>query len=108
MRVYPPYHIGAKEFQYARDHRFPHPTFFIDDGYSGVDFANRPGFQKMLAEIEAGNVGTVITKDLSRLGRNSSLTGLYINYRRRSGTGGQKDFHALYERAWTEPNCRTT
>ena len=34
----------------------------------------------MLAEIEAGNVGTVITKDLSRLGRNSSLTGLYINY----------------------------
>ena len=34
-----------------------------DDGYSGVDFANRPGFQKMLAEIEAGNVGTVITKD---------------------------------------------
>ena len=43
--------------QYARDHRFPHPTFFIDDGYSGVDFANRPGFQKMLAEIEAGNVG---------------------------------------------------
>ena len=29
--------------QYARDHRFPHPTFFIDDGYSGVDFANRPG-----------------------------------------------------------------
>lgn len=66
--------------QYVRDHRFPHPTFFIDDGYSGVDFANRPGFQKMLAEIEAGNVGTVITKDLSRLGRNSSLTGLYINY----------------------------
>ncbi len=66
--------------QYARDHRFPLPTFFIDDGYSGVDFANRPGFQKMLAEIEAGNVGTVITKDLSRLGRNSSLTGLYINY----------------------------
>ena len=30
--------------QYARDHRFPHPTFFIDDGYSGVDFANRPGW----------------------------------------------------------------
>ena len=34
----------------------------------------------MLAEIEAGNVKVVITKDLSRLGRNSSLTGLYINY----------------------------
>ena len=40
----------------------------------------RPGFQKMLAEIEAGHVEVVITKDLSRLGRNSSQTGLYINY----------------------------
>lgn len=62
----------AMLLQYARDHRFPHPTFFIDDGYSGVTY-DRPGFQKML-------VATVITKDLSRLGRNSALTGLYINY----------------------------
>ena len=68
----------AMLLQYARDHR-PHPTFFIDDGYSGVTY-DRPGFQKMLDEIEAGHVGTVITKDLSRLGRNSALTGLYINY----------------------------
>lgn len=69
----------AMLLQYARDHRFPHPTFFIDDGYSGVTY-DRPGFQKMLDEIEASHVGTVITKDLSRLGRNSALTGLYINY----------------------------
>ena len=69
----------AMLLQYARDHSFPHPTFFIDDGYSGVTY-DRPGFQKMLDEIEAGHVGTVITKDLSRLGRNSALTGLYINY----------------------------
>ena len=69
----------AMLLQYARDHRFPHPTFFIDDGYSGVTY-DRPGFQKMLDEIEAGHVGTVITKDLSRLGRNSAWTGLYINY----------------------------
>ena len=69
----------AMLLQYARDHRFPQPTFFIDDGYSGVTY-DRPGFQKMLDEIEAGHVGTVITKDLSRLGRNSALTGLYINY----------------------------
>lgn len=69
----------AMLLQYARDHRFPHPTFFIDDGYSGVTY-DRPGFQKMLDEIEAGHVGVVITKDLSRLGRNSALTGLYINY----------------------------
>ena len=66
--------------EYAKSRHFPNPTYFIDDGYSGVDFSNRPGFKKMLAEIEAGHVEVVITKDLSRLGRNSSLTGLYINY----------------------------
>ena len=66
--------------EYAKSQHFPNPTYFIDDGYSGVEFNNRPGFQRMLAEIEAGHVEVVITKDLSRLGRNSSLTGLYINY----------------------------
>ena len=65
--------------QYAREHHFPNPTFFVDDGVSGVTF-DRPGFQAMLAEIEAGNVAVAITKDLSRLGRNSALTGLYTNF----------------------------
>ena len=65
--------------QYAKEHRFPNPTFFVDDGYSGTNF-DRPGFQAMLAEIEAGRVAVCCTKDLSRLGRNSSLTGLYINF----------------------------
>ena len=37
------------------------------DGYSGANF-QRPGFQAMLADIEAGKVGTVIVKDMSRLG----------------------------------------
>ena len=65
--------------QYAKEHRFPNPTFFVDDGYSGTNF-DRPGFQAMLAEIEAGRVAVCCTKDLSRLGRNSLLTGLYINF----------------------------
>ena len=65
--------------QYAKEHRFPNPTFFVDDGYSGTNY-DRPGFQAMLAEIEAGKVVVCCTKDLSRLGRNSSLTGLYINF----------------------------
>ena len=65
--------------QYAKEHRFPNPTFFVDDGYSGTN-CDRPGFQAMLAEIEAGKVAVCCTKDLSRLGRNSSLTGLYINF----------------------------
>lgn len=65
--------------QYAKENRFPTPTFFVDDGYSDTNY-DRPGFQAMLAEIEAGRVAVCITKDLSRLGRNSSLTGLYINF----------------------------
>ena len=65
--------------QYAREHHFPNPTFFVDDGVSGVTY-DRPGFQAMLAEIEAGRVAVAITKDLSRLGRNSALTGLYTNF----------------------------
>ena len=64
---------------YCKSQHFPNPKFFVDDGYSGTNY-DRPGFQEMLAEIEAGNVAVCITKDLSRLGRNSSLTGLYINF----------------------------
>ena len=65
--------------QYARDHRLPNPTFFADDGYSGVSFDNSPGFQAMLAEMEAGRVANCVTKDLSRFGRNSAYTNLYAN-----------------------------
>ena len=65
--------------QYAREHRFPNPTFFVDDGYSGTDY-DRPGFQSMLEQIKAGKVAVALSKDLSRLGRNSTLTGLYINF----------------------------
>jgi DNA invertase Pin-like site-specific DNA recombinase len=64
--------------QYAKEHRFPNPVFFVDDGYSGTNF-DRPGFQKMLAEMEADHVSVCISKDLSRLGRNSSLVGLYTS-----------------------------
>ena len=69
----------AMLLQYAREHHFPNPTFFVDDGVSGVTY-DRPGFQAMLAKIEAGRVAVAITKDLSRLGRNSALTGLYTNF----------------------------
>ena len=63
---------------YARDKKLPNPVFFIDDGYSGTDF-DRPGFQEMLDEIEADHEAVVLTKDLSRLGRNSTMTGMFIN-----------------------------
>ena len=65
--------------RYAREHHFPNPTFFVDDGVSGVTY-DHPGFRAMLAEIEAGRVAVCISKDLSRLGRNSALTGLYTNF----------------------------
>lgn len=64
--------------RYAKENRFPNPKCFVDDGYSGTDF-DRPGFQSMLEEIEAGYVSTCIVKDLSRFGRNSAMTGMYIN-----------------------------
>ena len=47
---------------YAKKNHFSNPVFFVDDGYSGTNY-DRPGFQSMLVEIEAGRVGIVITKD---------------------------------------------
>lgn len=61
---------------YAQKNGFTNVRHFTDDGYSGVNF-NRPGFQSMLAEIEAGRVGTVIVKDMSRFGRNYLQVGFY-------------------------------
>ena len=51
--------------------------FYVDDGYTGRNF-NRPSFQRMISDIEAGKVKCVITKDLSRLGRNYIEAGSYI------------------------------
>ena len=50
---------------------------YVDDGWSGTNF-DRPNFQRMIADIEAGKVNLVITKDLSRLGRDYILTGHYM------------------------------
>lgn len=63
--------------RYADEHHFFNTRFFVDDGFSGVSF-EREGLQSMLREVEAGNVATVITKDLSRLGRNYLKTGELI------------------------------
>ncbi len=52
-------------------------SFYVDDGYSGTNF-QRPSFQRMI-DIEDGKIDTVITKDLSRLGRNYLESGAYID-----------------------------
>ncbi|WP_130869388.1 recombinase family protein [Intestinimonas massiliensis (ex Afouda et al. 2020)] len=62
--------------KYATDNGFPNPTFFIDDGVSGVTF-DRPGWNEMIRLAEAGKVRTVIVKDMSRMGRDYLKVGYY-------------------------------
>ena len=66
--------------RFAEDHHFPNPCFYMDDGFSGGNF-QRPAFQQMIADMENGEIGIIVTKDLSRLGRNQLHTGLYIEER---------------------------
>lgn len=62
--------------EFARKSGFTNIRHFTDDGYTGRNF-NRPGFQALLTEVEAGRVGTVIVKDMSRFGRNYLQVGFY-------------------------------
>ena len=62
--------------KYATDNGFPNPTFFIDDGVSGVTF-DRPGWNEMIRLAEAGKLQTVIVKDMSRMGRDYLKVGYY-------------------------------
>ena len=62
--------------KYAEENGFTNIQIFVDDGYSGVSF-NRPDFQRLLELMEKGKVKTLITKDLSRLGRNYIEVGNY-------------------------------
>ena len=70
--------INQKKYleDYARRNGFANICHFTDDGFSGVNF-NRPGFQSLIKEVEAGNVATIIVKDMSRLGRNYLQVGFY-------------------------------
>lgn len=66
--------------KFAEDHHFPNLCFYVDDGFSGGNF-QRPAFQQMISDMENGEIGIIVTKDLSRLGRNQLHTGLYIEER---------------------------
>ena len=63
--------------QYARQHKLPNPRFFVDDGISGTTF-ERSGFKEMQALAEAGQIGIIVVKDLSRFGRNYLEVGKYL------------------------------
>lgn len=61
---------------FARDKGFKNIRHFTDDGYTGTNF-NRPGFNAMMDEVNAGHVAVVIVKDMSRFGRNYLQVGFY-------------------------------
>ena len=63
--------------EFVQEHRLQVYDTYIDDGWSGTNF-DRPAFQRMVADIEAKKVNMVITKDLSRLGRDYIMTGHYM------------------------------
>ncbi len=62
---------------YAKCNGFLNCQFYVDDGYSGTNY-DRPAFRQLIEDIQDGEVSTLITKDLSRLGRNYLETGTYI------------------------------
>lgn len=63
---------------FCQERGFNVHEIYVDDGYSGLNF-NRPSFTRLLGDIESGKVNLVITKDLSRLGRDYIQTGYYID-----------------------------
>ena len=63
--------------EFVQQHRLSVYDTYIDDGWSGTSF-DRPAFQRMITDIEAKKVNMVITKDLSRLGRDYIMTGHYM------------------------------
>ena len=63
--------------EFVQQHHLSVYDIYVDDGWSGTNF-ERPDFQRMIKDIEAKKVNMVITKDLSRLGRDYIMTGHYM------------------------------
>ncbi len=64
--------------KYAKENGLDNTRYYVDDGYTGTNF-NRPGFQKLLEDIEMGYVTAVVVKDMSRLGRDYLQVGYYTD-----------------------------
>lgn len=61
---------------YAADHGYDNIVHYTDDGWSGGNF-ERPAWKRLITDIEAGKVALVLTKDMSRIGRDYLQTGFY-------------------------------
>ena len=71
--------IGTQKIileKFCKENGFSVRGVYVDDGYSGLNF-DRPDFQRMIGDIEDGKINLVITKDLSRFGRDYIQTGYY-------------------------------
>ena len=64
--------------RFAKENGLSNTRYYVDDGYTGTNF-ERPGFQKMIEDIDLGYISTVIVKDLSRLGRRYDMVGYYMD-----------------------------
>lgn len=62
---------------YVKKHGFTFVDEYVDDGFTGTNF-DRPGFKRLIKDIECGKINCVITKDLSRLGRDYIQCGYYV------------------------------
>jgi DNA invertase Pin-like site-specific DNA recombinase len=77
-------HQKAMLSEFATQNGFDHPVCVLDDGFSGTNF-QRPGWQAVLTEIEAGNVRSIICKNKDRFGRDYLRVGLYMEMFRERG-----------------------
>lgn len=64
--------------KYVEDRGWNLVEEYSDDGYSGTNF-DRPAFRRMIKDAKSGRINCIVTKDLSRLGRNYSMTGYYTD-----------------------------
>ena len=69
---------------YAAKNGFGNPAHFSDDGFSGKNF-ERPDWKRLMAEVEKGNVGAILLKDMSRFGRDHVQVGQYMELFRQRG-----------------------
>lgn len=70
--------------EHAKGQGFPSPIHFTDDGISGTRF-DRPGFMSLMDEVSNGNVGIILVKDMSRIGRDYLQVGEFTEYLRKKG-----------------------